>query len=108
MQERYQRAQVQDLGSKWKLFYWDYTRTPRQRRTKSWAKSRVPSSREAQRLADQFMEPVNERNNQPHLFASDEETLQARLQQMPGTDVATSEELHAQAVRGELQDLSAA
>jgi integrase len=77
VQERYQRAQLQDLGSKWKLFYWDYTRTPRQRRTKSWAKSRVPSSREAQRLADQFMEPVNERNNQPHLFASDEETLQA-------------------------------
>jgi integrase len=37
----------------------------------------VPSSREAQRLADQFMEPVNERNNQPHLFASDEESLQA-------------------------------
>jgi integrase len=67
---------VRDLGSKWKLFYWDYTRTPRQRRTKSWAKSRVPSSREAQRLADQFMEPVNERNNQPHLFASDEESLQ--------------------------------
>ncbi|HMH15673.1 MAG TPA: site-specific integrase [Edaphobacter sp.] len=77
MQERYQRAQVQNLGSKWKLFYWDYTRTPRQRRSKSWAKSRVPSSREAQRLADQFMEPVNERNNQPHLFASDEESLQA-------------------------------
>ena len=77
VQERYQRAQVQDLGSKWKLFYWDYTRTPRQRRSKSWAKSRVPSSREAQRLADQFMEPVNERNNQPHLFASDEESLQA-------------------------------
>ena len=41
MQERYQRAQLQDLGSKWKVFYWDYTRTPRQRRTKSWAKSRV-------------------------------------------------------------------
>ncbi len=77
VQERYQRAQVQDLGSKWKLFYWDYTRTPRQRRTKSWAKSRVPSSREAQRLADQFMGPVNERNNQPDLFANDEETLQA-------------------------------
>jgi hypothetical protein len=66
---------MQDLGSKWKLFYWDYTRTPRQRRTKSWAKSRVPSNREAQRLGDQFMERVNERNNQPHLFASDEETV---------------------------------
>lgn len=77
MQERYQRAQVHDLGSKWKVFYWDYARTPRQRRTKSWAKSRVPRQREAQKLADQFLESVNERNNQPHLFASDEETLQA-------------------------------
>ena len=76
MQDRYQRAQVQDLGSKWKLFYWDYNRTPRQRRTKSWAKSRVPGQREAQKLGDQFMERVNERNNQPHLFASDEETVQ--------------------------------
>jgi integrase len=77
VQERYQRAQVQDLGSKWKLFYWDYNRTPRQRRTKSWAKSQVPRQREAQKLGDQFMERVNERNNQPHLFASDEETVQA-------------------------------
>ena len=77
MQQRYQRAQVQDLGSKWKLFYWDYNQSPRQRRTKSWAKSRVPGQREAQRLGDQFMERVNERNNQPHLFASDEETVQA-------------------------------
>ena len=77
VQERYQRAQIQDLGSKWKLFYWDYTRTPRQRRTKSWAKSRVPGQREAQKQGDQFMERVNERNNQPHLFASDEETVQA-------------------------------
>jgi hypothetical protein len=77
VQKRYQRAQVQDLGSKWKLFYWDYTRTPRQRRTKSWSKSLVPSSREAQRLADEFMQTANERNNQPHLFQSDEETLQA-------------------------------
>jgi len=68
---------MQDLGSKWKLFYWDYSRTPRQKRTKSWAKSRVPGQREAQRLGDQFMERVNERNNQPHLFASDEETVRA-------------------------------
>ncbi|HEV2132633.1 MAG TPA: tyrosine-type recombinase/integrase [Terracidiphilus sp.] len=75
MRDRYQRAQVHDLGSKWKLFYWDYTRVPRQRRSKSWAKSKVPSQREAQRLADKFMERVNERNNQPHLFTSDEETL---------------------------------
>ena len=77
VQKRYQRAQLQDLDSKWKLFYWDYNRTPRQRRTKSWSKSQVPSSREAQKLADQFMEGVNERNNQPHLFASSEETVRA-------------------------------
>ena len=75
VRDRYQRAQIHDLGSKWKLFYWDYTRTPRQRRTKSWTKSKVPSHREAQRLADQFMETVNERNNQPDLFAKGEETL---------------------------------
>jgi integrase len=75
VQKRYQRAQVKDLGSKWKLYYWDYSRTPRQRRTKSWAKSLVPSHREAQRLADQFMEGVNDRNNQPALFASEAETL---------------------------------
>jgi integrase len=77
VRERYQRPEVQDLGTKWKLFYWDYTATPRQRRTKSWAKSIVPSEREAQRLADQHMERANERNNQPHLFASDEETVRA-------------------------------
>ncbi|MGA8730323.1 MAG: tyrosine-type recombinase/integrase, partial [Terracidiphilus sp.] len=46
------------------------------RRTKSWAKSRVLGQREAQRLGDQFMERVNERNNQPHLFTSDEDSLQ--------------------------------
>lgn len=75
VRDRYQRAQVRDLGSKWKLFYWDYAKNPRQRRTKSWAKSKVPNRSEAQRLADQFMERVNERNNQPHLFLTDEETL---------------------------------
>ena len=48
-----------------------------QRRTRTWAKSAVPSQREAQREADQFMETVNERNNQPHLFTSDDETVQA-------------------------------
>ena len=76
VRDRYQRAQVRDLGSKWKLLYWDYTQTPRQRRTKTWAKSKVPNRREAQRFADQFMEKVNDRNNQPHLFSSQEETLQ--------------------------------
>ena len=77
MHERYQRPQVQDLGTKWKLYYWDYTEGTRRRRSKSWAKSLVAGQREAQRLADQFMERINERNNEPHLFASDEENLQA-------------------------------
>jgi len=51
--------------------------TPRRRRTKSWAKSIVPGQREAQRLADQLMEKVNDRNNEPQFFASDGETLNA-------------------------------
>jgi len=79
VRERYQRPQVQDLETKWKLYYWDYTSTPRRRRTKSWAKSIVPGQREAQRLADQLMEKVNDRNNEPDLFASDGETLNAVL-----------------------------
>jgi len=77
VRERYQRAQVKDLGSKWKLYYWDYTKGARRRRSKSWAKSVVPGKREAQRLADQFIEGVNERNNEPHLFASEEDTVLA-------------------------------
>jgi len=77
VRERYQRPQVKDLGTKWKLYYWDYTTPPRRRRTKSWAKSLVPSERNAQRLADQLMERVNAGNNEPHLFASDKETVQA-------------------------------
>lgn len=73
--ERYQRAQVKGLGTKWKIFYWDYTVSPRRRRTKTWAKSVVTGYREAQRLADQFIEPVNQRNNEPHLFAREETVL---------------------------------
>ena len=76
-QDRYQRPVVKDEGSKWKIYYWDYTKTPRVKRSKSWAKSNVPSQREAQRNADQHMDRVNARNNQPHLFASDEETVRA-------------------------------
>jgi integrase len=76
VQERYQRPDVKDAGTNWKIFYWDYTEPPRRKRSKTWAKSSVPSQREAQRLADQFMERVNARNNEPHLFANDDETVQ--------------------------------
>jgi integrase len=75
--ERYQRPEVKNLGTKWKLFYWDYTESPRRRRTRTWAKSAVPTQKEAQREADQFMERVNARNNEPHLFTSDDETVRA-------------------------------
>jgi integrase len=77
VRERYQRPNVQDLGTKWKLFYWDYTAKPRRRRTKSWAKSLVPSRRDAQRLSDEMMNRVNERNNEPQLLESDDETVLA-------------------------------
>jgi integrase len=77
VQERYQRPQVQDLGTKWKLFYWDYSEGPRRRRTKTWAKSAMPTQREAQRAADQLMEKINARNNEPHLFKDDGDTVRS-------------------------------
>lgn len=75
MREKYQRPEVKDLGRKWKLVYWDYSSRPRRKRSKVWAKSTAPSKRDAQRLADQFMEKVNARNNEPGLYPSDHETL---------------------------------
>src|SRR6516225_4266767 len=78
VRERYQRPQVNDLRTKWKLFYWDYSEGGRRRRrTKTWAKSAVPSRREAQREADQFMEKVNARNNEPQLFTGNDDTVRA-------------------------------
>jgi integrase len=63
------------LGTKWKIFFWDYSSGKRRGRTKSWAKSLVPTRTEAQRLADQFMETANGRNNEPQLFPSGEQTM---------------------------------
>ena len=75
VRERHQRPRVSDLGTKWKIFYWDYSSGKRRGRTKSWAKSLVPTKTEAQRLADQFMETANGRNNEPQLFPSGEQTM---------------------------------
>jgi integrase len=74
VRERYQRPKVRDVGSKWKLTYRDYSSGEPQRRSKVWAKSKVRSQREAQRLADVFMEEVNERNNQQSGPAGSTET----------------------------------
>ena len=79
MRERYQRPKIMDLGSKWKIVYWDYSSNPRKKRSKVWAKSNVYSRREAQRLADEFMERVNARNNEPSAFPNDNETLTGLL-----------------------------
>jgi hypothetical protein len=75
VREKYQRPEVKDLGTKWKMAYWDYSSKPRRKRSKVWAKSTAPSKLDAQRLADQFMEKVNARNNEPGLYPSDDETL---------------------------------
>ena len=68
-----------DLGSKWKIVYWDYSSDPRKKRSKVWSKSGVPSRREAQQLADEFMDRVNARNNDPANFPNDGETLSTLL-----------------------------
>jgi oligoendopeptidase F len=59
--------------------YWDYTVTPRRDGTKSWSKNQVSGRREAQRLADELLEQVNQRNNDPALFESEEETGKTSL-----------------------------
>jgi integrase len=66
-----------DRNGREKPRIWPFSQVALELLTVPWAKSRVQGSREAQRLGDQFMERVNERNNQAHLFASDEETVQA-------------------------------
>lgn len=75
VREKYQRPEVKDLGTKWKMMYWDYSSQPRRKRSKVWGKQSAPSKRDAQRLSDEFMEKVNARNNEPALYASDDETL---------------------------------
>jgi hypothetical protein len=79
VRERYQRPEVMDLGSKWKIVYWDYSSQPRRKRSKVWSKKSVPSRFEAQRLADEFMLGVNKRNNNPATFPSQDETLSTLL-----------------------------
>jgi integrase len=59
VREKYQRPKVRDEGNKWKIFYRDYSSGIPQRRSKTWMKSKVRTQREAQRLADQFLEEVN-------------------------------------------------
>jgi len=76
VRERYQRPRIRDLGTKWKIFYWDYSAGQRRGRTKSWSKNSAPTRAEAQRLADQLMEEVNDRNNQPLPLALKGDTLE--------------------------------
>jgi integrase len=80
VRERHQRPRVKDLGSKWKIFYWDYSSGKRCAHTKNWAKNKFPTWAEAQREADQFIEGINERNNQPQPFPFGEGTLAALVE----------------------------
>jgi integrase len=75
VREKHQRPKVQDLEKKWKIVYWDYSSGEPVKRSKVWAKSGVRTQREAQRLADAFMEEVNVRNNDPALYSSNENTV---------------------------------
>jgi hypothetical protein len=75
VRERYQDVKVKDFGDKWRIDYWDYTTTPRRKRGKKWLKENVPTKREAQKHADEFMEQVNERNNSPQFCSNDGDTF---------------------------------
>jgi hypothetical protein len=56
VRERYQKPEVKDLGTKWRMVYWDYSSKPRRKRSRVWGKQTAPSKRDAQRLADEFRE----------------------------------------------------
>ncbi len=38
VREKYQRPEIKDLGTKWKMVYWDYSSKPRRKRSKVWGK----------------------------------------------------------------------
>ena len=59
----------------------DYESRPRRKRGKVWSKNVVPTKRQAQKLADEFMATVNERNNGASARAVEADTF-AELVQM--------------------------
>ena len=67
MRQRHQHPAIMDYGDKWRLAYWDYEFCPRRKRGKVWSKRLIPSQRQAQRLADEFMVGVNERNSKANV-----------------------------------------
>ena len=78
MRERYQRPGFRTLGRSGNCFT-GITPTVVHvgDEQKLGRRARVPSQREAQREADQLMEKVNARNNEPHLFTGNDDTVQA-------------------------------
>ena len=82
VRDKHQRPKVRDVGRKWKVTYWDYSSGEPKHRSKVWAKSLVHSQREAQRLADAFIDEVNAKNNDPRLYSSDEQTLAGLVQKL--------------------------
>lgn len=77
VRNKYQRPSLRDIGNKWKITYWDYTSGEAKHKSKVWAKSKVPSQRQAQRLADRFMDEVNEANNAPRLESPHEDATES-------------------------------
>jgi hypothetical protein len=75
VRDKHQRPKLRDVGSKWKVTYWDYSSGEPKHRSKVWAKSVASTQREAQRLADDFIREVNSKNNDPRLQSSDDDTV---------------------------------
>ncbi len=53
--EKYQRPKVKDLGTKWRMVYWDYSSKPRRKRSKVWGKQSAPCKGEC---AEQRTGPI--------------------------------------------------
>src|SRR5713226_4571578 len=81
VREKYQRPEVKDLGTKWRMGYWDYSLKPRRKRSTVWSKQTAPSNRQPQGLAQEVKEKVNARNTEPRLYGCDDETLASLIAQ---------------------------
>ena len=75
VRDKHQRPKLRDVGSKWKVTYWDYSSGQPKHRSKVWAKSVASTQREAQRLADDFMKEVNSKNNDLRLQSPNDNTV---------------------------------
>ncbi len=75
VRNKYQRPTLRDVGSKWKVTYWDYSSGEPRHRSKVWAKSVASTQREAQTFGRRFHPRGEFEEQRPRLQSSDDNTV---------------------------------